>query len=100
MTEITTMVRVRVTVPELDPRDPKDLAEAIEDHLWATFNDNGSLVNVEYVPASGPLRRLLGVADTIVALHGAEPGAVSGATVAEAIDRLDAAVAAVREEKL
>ncbi len=43
------------------------------------------------------LRELLAAASALVELHGAEPGAVSTATVAEAVERLTAAVAAVRE---
>ncbi len=56
MSEVTTTIRVRITVPENDPRDAKDWADALEDHLWDTFNDNGSLVSVEHVRecASGP----------------------------------------------
>ncbi len=98
MSTVTTTIRVRITVPENDPCDAKDWAEAIEDHLWETFNDNGNLTSVEYIPASQPLRRLLGVAATIVALHGAEPGTVSTSTVAEAVERLEAACTATRRE--
>ena len=45
------------------------------------------------------LRELLDAAGALVALHGAEAGAVSTGTVSEAVDRLAAAVAAMREEK-
>ncbi len=45
------------------------------------------------------LRELLDAADALVELHGAEPGAASTNHVAEAVNRLAAAVAAMREEQ-
>ncbi len=42
---------------------------------------------------------LLAAADELVALHGADPGVVSTNPVADAVNRLAAAVAAMREEK-
>ncbi len=50
MAEVTTIVRVTITVPELDPRDPKDWAMAIQDHLWETFNADGSMSATEWIP--------------------------------------------------
>lgn len=43
---------------------------------------------------------LLGAAETLVALHGTEPGAVPTSTVAAAVALLDAAIAAVRDPKV
>ncbi len=54
MAEVTTTIRVTITVHEDDPRDPKDWALAIQDHLWETFNADGSLTSVEYVPEGRP----------------------------------------------
>ena len=50
MAEVTTIVRVTITVPDLDPRDPADWAMNIQDHLWATFNDDGSLAGTTWIP--------------------------------------------------
>ncbi len=44
------------------------------------------------------LRELLYAADALMALHGAEAGAVSTSTVAEAVERLEAACTAMRRE--
>lgn len=43
---------------------------------------------------------LLAAAGTLVALHDAEAGAVSTSTVSEAVDRLAAAAAAMREKAI
>ncbi len=44
------------------------------------------------------LRELLEAADALVQLHGIEPGTVSTATVAEAVERLASLVAEARGE--
>ncbi len=44
------------------------------------------------------LRELLYAADALVALHGTEAGAVSTSTVAEAVERLEAACTAMRRD--
>ncbi len=51
----------------------------------------------ELVGLLSRLDELCDAASALVAFHGAEPGAVSTATVAEAVERLAAAVEAMRE---
>ena len=56
----------------------------------------GNLVGIDPPNA---VSALLAAADELVALHGAEPGTVSGGSVSEAVDLLSAAAAAMREEE-
>ncbi|KKM89954.1 hypothetical protein LCGC14_1243530 [marine sediment metagenome] len=52
MPEVTTIIKVTVTVHDNWPGDPHDLMMSIEDHLWETFNDDGSLRAIDWVPES------------------------------------------------
>ena len=66
--------------------DMKEIAEA-------------ALTRVQEDDSTTVASKLLDAADALISLHGAEPGAVSSATVHEAIERLRALVTEARGEK-
>ncbi len=64
----------------------------------AHYGSEAQQGNLAGIEPPNAVSALLAAADELVALHGAEPGAVSNATMADGIERLVFAVAATREE--
>lgn len=54
---IETTIRVRVIDKAVPPTDPSAWAHQIAQHLWNTFNDDQSLVQITFVPADHTFER-------------------------------------------